>query len=107
MAKFFLLETSDHSSRQPAVAVPTAGFRSGVTARHPAQELSIVNNEVGVRELMRIEQERCNAERKDREPEVDEVRRPKGHGRVEQQQEVTHTHVDTRACKSGVQDGER
>ena len=56
---------------------------------------------------MRVEHERCDAQGEDGEPEVQEVGRPDSHGGVEQQQEVTHTHVDAGSGETGVEDGER
>lgn len=80
---------------------------TGITPRHPTQELPVVDDEVGERELVGVEQEGGNAKRKYREPEVDEVRCPDGHGRVQEEQEVPHSHVDAGAREPGVEDGER
>lgn len=56
---------------------------------------------------MRIEHERRHAKRQDREPEVDQMGNPYGHGGVEQEQNIPHAHVDTRTSKSGIEDAER
>lgn len=54
---------------------------------------------------MRVEEEGGNAEGKDGEPEVDEVRNPDGHGGIEEEEEVPHAHVDTGAGEPRVQNG--
>ena len=56
---------------------------------------------------MRVEQERRNAERKDGDPEVNDPWRPNRQSHVEQHDERAHAEVDTRACETRVQDGER
>ena len=57
-------------------------MRQGVTTRHPAKEFAIVNDEVSEGELVRVEEERSDAEREDCEPEVDEEWRPNRQGCV-------------------------
>lgn len=54
----------------------------GVTTRHPAKEFAIVDDEVSEGELVRVEEERSDAEREDCEPEVDEEWRPNRQGCV-------------------------
>ena len=56
---------------------------------------------------MRIEHEWRDAEGEDGEPEVDQVWDPDGHRRVQQEQQVTHAHVDTRRRETRVEDVER
>jgi hypothetical protein len=51
---------------------------------------------------VRVEHERRNTQRKYREPKVDEVRYPDRYRGVEQDEEVTHAHVDRWPCKAGV-----
>ena len=55
---------------------------------------------------MRVEEEGCDTESGDRYPEVDEVWDPDGHGDVEEHDQHSHAHVDTRPCESGVEDTE-
>ena len=55
---------------------------------------------------MRVEEEGRDAQGQHREPEVDEVGRPDGHGGIEEHQDVTHAHVDTGAGEPRVEDGE-
>lgn len=85
VSQFLLLVTGNHRPGQPTVPIPAARFMTRVSTRHPSQELPIVDDKVGERELMRVEQEWRDAERKHREPEVDEVRRPDGHGGIQQE----------------------
>jgi hypothetical protein len=47
--------------------------RARVTTRHPAKELAVVDDEVGVRELVGVEEEGRNAQTNDGDPEVDQV----------------------------------
>jgi hypothetical protein len=56
--------------------------RPRVTSGHPPQELSIINDEIGVRELMRVEQEWRYTKTDDGDPEIDQVRDPDRHGDV-------------------------
>lgn len=106
MTKFLLFVTGDHRSRESAVAVPTVRRCLRVTTRHPTQELSVVDDEIGERELVRVEDKWRNTERQDREPEVNQEGSPDGHGGIQEQEEIPHTHVDTWSGKTGVQDGE-
>jgi hypothetical protein len=59
--------------------------RSRVSSRHPSQELSIVDDEIGKRELMRVEQEWRDAQTDDGDPKVDNVRHKHTEGDVQQQ----------------------
>lgn len=106
MTEFLLLVSSDHGTGETTVSVPTAGLRSRVSTGHPTQELPVVDDEVGERELMGVEHERRDTKRKDGQPEVDQVGSPYGDGRVEQEEQITHAHVDTRPSESGVKDRE-
>ena len=83
MAKLLLLVSRDHGSGKSTIAIPAARLRPRITARHPPQELSMVDDEVGEGELMRVEEERRDTESEDGTPEVDEMRNPKSHGDVE------------------------
>ena len=56
---------------------------------------------------MRVKNERSDAERENRKPEVDEVGNPYRQRGVEQKEEVAHAHVDARPGKAGVQDSKR
>lgn len=49
---------------------------------------------------MGVEEEWRDAEREDREPEVDEVRDPDRKRDVEQQEKIPHAHVDARPRKT-------
>jgi hypothetical protein len=53
---------------------------------------------------MRVEQERGYAEGQDGQPEVDEVGNPNGKGSIEEEQEISHSHVDGWACETRVKD---
>lgn len=55
---------------------------------------------------MRVEEERRDTKREDREPEVDEVWYPDGKRGVEEQEEIPHSHVDARPRETRVQDTE-
>jgi len=106
VAKFLLLETSDHGPRKSTIPIPAASLGSGITPRHPPQELPIVNHEVGVGELVRVEKEWRDAKRQDRKPEVDQMGDEERHGGVEQEEEVAHAHINARSREPGVEDGE-
>ena len=67
----------------------------------------IVNDEVRRRELMRVEQERRDTERKNRHPEVGHPSRPNRQRHVEQYNERPHAEVDAWAREARVEDGER
>ena len=106
MTQFLLLVTGNHRPGKSAVTVPTAGLRPRIAARHPTKEFPIVNDEVGERELMRIEQERRDAKRKNGEPEVDQMGNPNGQRDIEQDEEVSEAHVDAGSSKAGVENAE-
>lgn len=72
MADALLLESGDLSPRETAVSDPRVGVSPRVTARHPAEELAIVDDEVAEGELVRVEDEGRDAEGEDRDPEVDD-----------------------------------
>lgn len=82
-------------------------MRPRVTSRHPAEELAIVDDEIGECELMGIEHKRCDTESHDSDPEVDQMRHPNGQGRIQKQEESTHAKVDTRASESRIEETER
>ena len=62
VTQLLFLITSDHSSRKPAVAVPTACLGPWISTRHPAQKFPVINDEIGERKLVRIEKEWRDAE---------------------------------------------
>lgn len=101
-----LLVTSDHRSRQTAVSDPRVAMRPRVTARHPSKEFTIVDNKVGEGELMRVEQERCDDERHNADPEVDEMGHPDCHRDVDEHQERPHAKINAGTGESRVQDAE-
>jgi len=73
---------------------------STVTSRHPSEELSVINDEIGERELMGIEQEWSDTKTKDGDPEVDNVRDEYRHGDVKQEDQSSNTKVDRGASES-------
>ena len=73
---------------------------SGVTSRHPSKELSVVNDEVGEGELMRVEQEWGDTKTKDGNPEVDDVRDEYRHSDVKQEHQSSDTKIDRGAGES-------
>lgn len=101
-----LLVTSDHRSRQAAVSDPRVAMRPRVTTRHPSKEFTVVDHKVGERELMRVEQERCDDERHNADPEVDEMGHPDCHRDVDEHQERPHAKINAGAGESRVQDAE-
>lgn len=103
MAESFLLVTGDHRPRETAVTDPGVGVRSRVTAGHPAKVLAVIDDEVGERELMRVENEGSDREREHGDPEIDQVRHPDGHGHEEQRQERPHAEIDTRSGETRVE----
>ena len=80
---------------------------SGIASGHPTQELSIVDDEVGECELVRVEEERSNAKSHDGDPAVDQVRHPDCKRGIQQKQQCTHTEVDTWTSKPRVKQAER
>ena len=105
--ELLLLVARDHRPRETTVPIPAARLRARVAARHPAEELAVVDDEVREQELMRVEHERRDAQRHDRDPEVDEERRPNRHRGVREQKEVPHAHIDTGSGETRVKDAER
>ena len=67
---------------------------STVTSRHPSEELSVIDNEIGERKLMGVEEEWSDTETKDSNPEVDDVRDKDRHGNVEQEHQCSNTKID-------------
>ena len=84
MTKLLLLITSNHRPGKSAVSVPTARLRPRISSRHPPQKFTIIDDEVGKGELVRVEKEWSDTEREDREPEVDEVWYPDGKRDIEE-----------------------
>ena len=77
------LESSNPCPTQSAISNPTIGVCPRVTSRHPSQELAVVDNEIGKRELMRVEQEWRNTKTENGDPEVDDVWDEDRHGNVQ------------------------
>jgi hypothetical protein len=67
---------------------------SAVTSRHPSKELSVVDDEVGEGELVRVEDEWRDTQTEDSHPEVNDVGDEDGHGNVKQQYQRSHTEVN-------------
>ena len=66
----------------------------------------VINNEVCRGELVRVEQERRNAQGKDRDPEVDDPSSPQRDGDVEQHHQLSHAEIDTGASETRVENAE-
>ncbi len=56
VTKTLLLVTGDLGSAETAVSDPRVGVASAVTARHPAKELAVVDDEIRGGELVRVEE---------------------------------------------------
>lgn len=56
--------------------------------------LPIINDEIGEHKLMRIEQERCNTQREDGDPEIDEVGCPERQGHIEKHDQCPHPQIN-------------
>lgn len=82
-------------------------MRPRISTRHPPQILPIINNKIRKRKLVRVEQERRDAQCRHRDPEVDEMRHPDGHRDVEQHDERAHAEIDAGAREARVEDAER
>jgi len=80
---------------------------SRVTSGHPSKQLSIVDDEVAVGELMRVEEEGRDRQRQNRDPEIDEVWRPEGQSDVKQQHKRSQSQVDGGASKTRVKNAKR
>ena len=100
------LEPSDHGPRQPTVANPRVRVSPRVASRHPSQILAVVDDEVGERELMRVEDEGGDAECEDGDPEVDEMRDPDGQGDVQEHEQRPHAEVNAGPGEPRVEDAE-
>lgn len=74
VADALLLEAGDLGPRETAVPDPRVGVRARVAAAHPTEELAVVDDKVAERELVRVEEERRDAQGDDRDPEVDDCR---------------------------------
>lgn len=66
----------------------------------------VINDKVGEDELMWVEQERRNTKRKNRDPEVDEVRSPERQRHVEQHYQRPHPEIYTWPSKPREQNAE-
>lgn len=75
-------------------------MRARVASAHPSQELAVVDDEVGVRELVRVEQERRDTETDDGDPEVDQVRDKDRQRDVQQEDQRSEAEVDRRTGES-------
>ena len=106
MTKALLLVARNLRARQAAVTDPGVGVRPRIATRHPAKVLAVVDDEVGDRELVRVENEWRHAEGDDVEPEVDQMRHPEGEGDIEQEDEGAHAEVDGWPGEPRVEDGE-
>lgn len=67
----------------------------------------VVNNEVCERELVGVEEKRCDTEGKNGYPEVYQVWRPERQCHVEQHQQGPHAKVNTRAGEAREKNAER
>ena len=57
--------------------------------------IPVIDDKVRERELMRVENERCQAQCERRNPEVDEVWDPQRDGDIQQHYQRAHAQVDT------------
>ena len=73
---------------------------STVTSRHPSEELSVIDDKVGERELMGVEQEGSDTKTKDGNPKVNDMRDEYRHGDVKQEDQSSNTKVDRGASES-------
>lgn len=67
----------------------------------------VVNDEVRSGKLVRVEQERRDAQRQNRHPEVRDPSRPDRQRHVKQHDQSAHAKVDTRSGEARVEDSER
>ena len=67
----------------------------------------VINNKVGGRELVRVEQEWRDTQRQNRNPEVCDPTCPERQSDIEQHHQGPHSEIDTRAGEAGVEDAER
>ena len=67
------------------------------------QCIPVINDEVRERELMRVEEERRDAECQSCRPEVDQVRDPKRQRHIQQHDQRAHSEVDTRTSETRVE----
>ena len=67
----------------------------------------VINNKVGGRELVRVEQERRDTQRQNGNPEVRDPACPERQSDIEQHHQGPHSEIDTRAGEPREQDAER
>lgn len=72
----------------------------GVPSGHPSEEFPVVDDKVGKGELMRVEEEWRDGERKHGDPEVNEVVGPDSQRDEQEQDEGSHAEVDGRSSES-------
>jgi len=106
VAESLLLVTGNHGPRQTAVPDPRVGVRARVTAGHPPKVLPVVNDEVGERELVRVEHEGGNAQCENGDPEVNEMGHPDGQGDEKEHQQRPHAKIDTGSSETRVENAE-
>lgn len=75
VAHLLLLVPGDPGPREATVADPRVGVGARVAARHPAEVLAVVDDEVAEGKLVRVEEERRDAERNDGDPKVGHYQR--------------------------------
>lgn len=100
------LETSKTGTGQTNEANPGRGVSLGVATRQPAEELAVVDEEVGPRELVRVEDEGRDAEGEQRDPEPEEPVSPGSQCSEKQDQQATSTPVDGGTGESREEDTE-
>ena len=69
-------------------------------------DLPVVDNEVRIRELVRVENKWRKAKRERRNPEVDHMRDPQRDRHIQQHHQCPHAQIDTRARETGKQQTE-
>lgn len=107
VTKSLALETSKTGTGQTNEANPGRRVSLGVATRQPAEELAVVDEEVGPRELVRVEDEGRDTKGEQRDPEPEKPVTPCRQCSEEQNQQTTSTPVDRRAGETREEDTER
>lgn len=100
VAESLALETSKTSTRETNEADPGCRVCLSVATGQPTEELAVVDEEVGPRELVRVEDEWRNAEGEEGDPEPKKPVAPCRQCSKEQDQQATSTPVDRGSSES-------
>jgi len=106
LTKHLLLKSGDAGTRKTDESNPGCRVSLGVSTGQPSEELTVVDEEVGPCELVRVEQERSNTESEKGNPEVKKPVSPNGQSTKQKHEKQTDTQVDRRSSETRVENTE-